>query len=187
MATVMRAFGLFVVGLVAMLVTIPVALFIAYHFGVEPLFVLMATAGTGAAWAGHTDESKRVRDQVRRALAAINMADKEAAYRAGITPGQFAQQLAGHEHLSAYRLAAIGPEFRAAFARIQAEDEGFTVARDSVLSQVLTELPHVLEDLRGLVRRDGGQHEAMGAAAGDVRQGGLPWDFPRVCSGDRRA
>ena len=103
------------------------------------LLCLMAMAGfvLGAAWTGHTDESRAYAQDFCDALADCGITKKAAYLLMRLTnEQQLSHQLAGTEPLNAFRLAYLPSAFRVAFLRRQADRLGAAVIAPEELSLI---------------------------------------------------
>lgn len=130
--------GLVLVALVTVALSIAVFSRIVHTAGLQWIALAMYLSSLGAAWAGHTPESRTVAEDVIGAWAEIGMSRKEAAYLMGVPEEQLSRQVNGIEMLSAYRLAQCGPRFREAYHRRQLarETQGVFIA-NAVLLDIL--------------------------------------------------
>lgn len=87
-------------------------------------------------WVGHTDRSRAVALCVRGAIHALGWKDEYAAALMGISPAQFARQLAGVEMLSLSRLAELPDEFQREYDRRVAGLRGAVVLERADLELV---------------------------------------------------
>lgn len=94
--------------------------------------VLMAYVASKAA--------ESVRDDLLRACHDVlgDVSDEQIALVLGISRGQFADQKALTQHLSAYRLADLPAPIRVRFHTLQLQRLGRTVFDNDVLSEFLT-------------------------------------------------
>jgi hypothetical protein len=108
--------------------------------------------GFCAAWAGHTDDSREMAEDIRKALDAIGMLDKEAASLMGLTVPQLSKQLAGREPLSVYRLCYLPVQFHLQWLRFRSKRIGGAFIE-----------PELVEFLKGAARA--GRRMAKAGAA----------------------
>ena len=77
-----------------------------------------------AAWAGHTEMSREMAQDIARALELAGLKHSDAAARMGITLPMLSRQLAGVEPLNVYRLGFLPIEFHAAWLQLRAKRIG---------------------------------------------------------------
>lgn len=80
-----------------------------------------------AAWAGHTDASRSMAQDIDRALDMAGIKHTDAAERMGLTLPQLSRQLSGVEPLNLYRLCQLPTEFKLAWLRCHAGRIGASV------------------------------------------------------------
>ena len=103
------------------------------------LLVMCAVGGfaIGAAWIGHTDESRAYAQDFCAALADIGLSKKEAYLMMRLSnEQQLSHQLAGTEPLNAFRLSYLPSAFRLAFLRRQADRLGAAVVAPEDLALI---------------------------------------------------
>jgi hypothetical protein len=79
------------------------------------------------AWLGHTDESRADAEDIRTAIKAVGLLEKQAADFMGLTVPQWSKQLAGREPLNHYRLSLLfkaRPDCKLHWLRLQAKRVG---------------------------------------------------------------
>jgi hypothetical protein len=138
----MKSVALVLAFLAALVLAIPVMVLLRDAFGSGVVLIVSAVVGgMAAAWLGHTPASQAVADDFCGALRDAGMSQKEAAFLMGVGEAVLANQIAGREMLSAYRLANLGPAFTAAYAQRQLARAGsYTVVKESTLARVLQAL-----------------------------------------------
>ena len=94
-------------------------------------------------WSAHTDDSRGLADDIESAFRACGLSHKAAAITMGISSAQLSRALAGHEHLSAWRLALLGAQFSRELAKLRLRRAGRCLVVDQ------PELVELLSYVRG--------------------------------------
>jgi hypothetical protein len=82
----------------------------------------------GAAWTGHTDESRQYAQDIADSFAEIGMSHKEASITMRLTDeAELSKQLAGTKPLNAFRLAYLPSAFHLCLLRRRAARLGAAV------------------------------------------------------------
>ena len=88
------------------------------------LLALVGAAGFGSTWVGHTEQSKRLAEHVRRAMRMTFSSDKEAAIEAGMSQPHLSMCLAGAVQGPMWKWAAWGRTFWVNFCKSYLESDG---------------------------------------------------------------
>jgi len=86
-------------------------------------------------WQAPSD--RELAEDIELALSRAGLDTTKAAYTMDLDPAQWNKQRQGVGHISAYRLARLGPEFWREFLSLRAERMGYTVLKESDLTSAL--------------------------------------------------
>ena len=89
-------------------------------------------------WQAPSD--RELAEDIELALSRAGLDTTKAAYTMDLDPAQWNKQRQGVGHISAYRLARLGPEFWREFLSLRAERLGYTVLKESDLTSALLQV-----------------------------------------------
>lgn len=113
------------------------------------ILILIGCCVSGAAWIGHTPESREYAEDILATMREVGMAQKEMAYALGLSAEKFCRQLAGLEPLNAWRLQAYtSPVFRAALVKRQAARLGIGLVNEAHVAQLIASVEELIGSKR---------------------------------------